>query len=605
MIKNKLKDLLSAEWYAFKLLFSVNVPLGILYIILYSLSHPVSLINTVLWKYVIDEIAIVYTLGSATVTLWWLLGIYLGIQFIVGCTKVYAYTVLQNDITTQAQNILEVRVMRKVASLNSAFFDDPANRDMVDSAMQSKDRVSGSLIFAVKSCLNMINFAAGFILFVQINPLVSIVYLLTTIPTMLINHHYDVQMNRNSIHTVPEVRKKNYYRSLLTEKYTAKDLRLYHLSDFFKKKYNTLWQKIRKAREQIFMRGTKYTYFSLILHTAGKAFLVFFSIKSILQGNMSIGTLSMFLTLSSQTSSLFGTLLLTIPNHFKNHVPHIQNFRKFMAYTNGKITDHANEELDTLETPEIEFRDVCFRYPGTADMAIDHLSLKIPAGKKIALIGVNGAGKSTVIKLLLRLYEPQSGQILINGKDVRLYPVDQLHRLFGVCFQNVPQYALTMRENIALSRLDEVHDDERLNAAAQAAGIYNTCSAFQSGMDTNLTRKFDDQGQEMSGGEWQKVGIARAFFRDAPFVILDEPSSALDPQAEDDLFSSFHHLCQGRGGILVSHRLSAMMMVDEIVLLQSGHVMEQGTHGQLMRQNGEYAKLYRMQAENYVGKGAI
>lgn len=605
MIKNKLKDLLSAEWYAFKLLFSVNVSLGILYIILYSLSHPVSLINTVLWKYVIDEIAIVYTLGSATVTLWWLLGIYLGIQFIVGCTKVYAYTVLQNDITTQAQNILEVRVMRKVASLNSAFFDDPANRDMVDSAMQSKDRVSGSLIFAVKSCLNMINFAAGFILFVQINPLVSIVYLLTTIPTMLINHHYDVQMNRNSIHTVPEVRKKNYYRSLLTEKYTAKDLRLYHLSDFFKKKYNTLWQKIRKAREQIFMRGTKYTYFSLILHTAGKAFLVFFSIKSILQGNMSIGTLSMFLTLSSQTSSLFGTLLLTIPNHFKNHVPHIQNFRKFMAYTNGEITDHANEELDTLETPEIEFRDVCFRYPGTADMAIDHLSLKIPAGKKIALIGVNGAGKSTVIKLLLRLYEPQSGRILINGKDVCLYPVDQLHRLFGVCFQNVPQYALTMRENIALYRLDELHDDVRLNAAAQAAGIYNTCSAFQRGMDTNLTRKFDDQGQEMSGGEWQKVGIARAFFRDAPFVILDEPSSALDAQAEDDLFSSFHHLCQGRGGILVSHRLSAMMMVDEIVLLQSGHVMEQGTHGQLMRQNGEYAKLYRMQAENYVGKGAI
>ena len=353
------------------------------------------------------------------------------------------------------------------------------------------------------------------------------------------------------------------------------------------------------------MRGTKYTYFSLILNTAGKAFLVFFSIKSILQGNMSIGTLSMFLTLSSQTSSLFGTLLLTIPNHFKNHVPHIQNFRKFMAYTNGKITDHANEELDTLETPEIEFRDVCFRYPGTADMAIDHLSLKIPAGKKIALIGVNGAGKSTVIKLLLRLYEPQSGQILINGKDVCLYPVDQLHRLFGVCFQNVPQYALTMRENIALSRLDELHDDVRLNAAAQAAGIYNTCSAFQRGMDTNLTRKFDDQGQEMSGGEWQKVGIARAFFRDAPFVILDEPSSALDAQAEDDLFSSFHHLCQGRGGILVSHRLSAMMMVDEIVLLQSGHVMEQGTHEQLMRQNGEYAKLYRMQAENYVGKGAI
>lgn len=142
MIKNKFKNTLSAEWYAFKLLFSINVPIGILYIVLYSLSHPISLVNTVLGKYVIDEIAVVYTLGSATVTLWWLLIIYLGIHFIVGCTKDYTYTVLQNDIINQAQNTLEVRVMRKVASFNSSFFDDPANRDMLDSAIHSKDCVS-------------------------------------------------------------------------------------------------------------------------------------------------------------------------------------------------------------------------------------------------------------------------------------------------------------------------------------------------------------------------------------------------------------------------------------------------------------------------------
>jgi len=605
MIKNKIKDLLSAEWYAFKLLFSVNVPLGILYIILYSLSHPVSLINTVLWKYVIDEFAIVYTLGSATVTLWVLLGIYLGIQFIVGCIKDYAYTVLQNDITTQAQNTLEVRVMRKVASLNSAFFDDPANRDMVDSAMQSKDRVSGALMFAVKSCLNMLTFAAGVILFVQINPLVSIVYLLTSIPAMLIYHHYDVQMNRNSIRAIPEVRKKNYYRSLLTGQYTAKDLRLYQLSGFFKEKYNTLWQKIRKEREQIFMRGTKYTYFSSILSVAGKAFLVFFSIKSILQGNMSLGTLSMFLTLSSQTSSMFVTLLLNIPHHFKINIPHIRNFREFMAYTDDDMTDSTTDELEPAKSPEIEFRDVCFRYPGKSEMVIDHLSLKIHAGKKIALIGVNGAGKSTFIKLLLRFYEPQSGQILINGRDIRRYSLDQLHRLFGVCFQNVPQYSLTVRENIALSHIDEQHNDRRLDSAAQASGIYSKYADFPHGIDSNLTRRFDDHGQELSGGEWQKIGIARAFFRDSPFVILDEPSSALDAQAEDELFSSFHALCKDKGGILVSHRLSAMMMVDEIVLLNSGRVMEQGTHEDLMQINGEYAKLYLMQAENYVQKEGI
>ncbi len=605
MIKKRIRDILSAEWYVFKLLFSVNIPSGILYIVLRSLFYPVSLINTFIWKFVIDEITVVFSASSFTFRLWILLGIYIGINTVNSIVVSYVLTVLANDIRNQAQNKLELQVMRKVAALSSSYFDNPQNRDVLDSAKHSKERVSGAITFMVSECLSIATFVVGFVLFVQINPIVSLVFLLTSIPAMVINYKYDVQMNKHSIQSIPEARKKDYYRSLLTEKYAAKDVRLYNLSGFFKEKYNTLWKHIRKQREQIFMRGAKHTYLAMILSTGGKLFLVLFSVISILRGKMSLGTLSMFLALSQQISGRFMAIMRSIPNHLKNEIPHIQNFRDFLTHSDDAMPTSDPESLDISIAPEIEFRDVCFRYPGALVNAIDHLNLFIPAGKKIALIGVNGAGKSTVIKLLLRLYEPQSGQILINGTDVCLYPVDQLHRVFGVCFQNVPQYALTMRENIALSRLDELHDDVRLNAAAQAAGIYNTCSAFQSGMDTNLTRKFDDQGQEMSGGEWQKVGIARAFFRDSPFVILDEPSSALDPQAEDDLFSAFHHLCQGRGGILVSHRLSAMMMVDEIVLLQSGHVMEQGTHEHLMRQNGEYAKLYRMQAENFVGKGAI
>lgn len=607
MLKKKIGEIISAELYTFRLLFSVSVPSGVLYIILRALFYPVSLINTLLWKYVIDELAVVYSLGNSTARLWLLLGIYLGINLLNGMISNYVISVLGNDIRNTAQNVLDLRVMQKIASLGNAFFDDPKNRDMLSTAQYSKDRVSGTITYIVSELLSIITFAAGLGLFISIEPAPAVGYLITCLPGMFINYRYDVQMNKHSINSIPDARKKDYYRSLLTEKYAAKDVRLYDLSGYFKEKYDALWKSIRGERAKIFNRGTKYSYFSLIFTMVGKSFLIVYTVVSILQGKMSLGTLSMFLTLSSQTAGQFTAIMRSIPNHFKNELPHINNFRNFLAYSDtaesfAAADGQSTAQIDHEDIPEIEFCDVVFRYPSASVNAIDHLNLKIPAGKKIALIGVNGAGKSTLVKLLLRFYEPESGRILINGIDIREYPLDRLYRLFGVCFQNSAQYSLTMRENIALSCLDEIHDDKKLHEAAQASGIYGKYSAFSEGVDSNLTRRFDDKGYELSGGEWQKVGIARAFFRNAPFIILDEPSSALDAQAEDELFSSFNILCRDKGGILISHRLSAMMMVDEIVLLQDGHVIEKGTHKQLMQKSGEYAKLYNMQAESYVSK---
>lgn len=251
--------------------------------------------------------------------------------------------------------------------------------------------------------------------------------------------------------------------------------------------------------------------------------------------------------------------------------------------------------------PEIEFRNVYFKYPGNDEYTLNDLSFKIGSGKKIALIGVNGAGKTTVIKLLLRFYEPESGEILLDKKNIRSYPLGEVHKLFGVCFQDINRYSLTLRENIAISDIDRKDDIGSVKAAAMASGADKIIDELNEGLETDMTRQFNDKGAELSGGQWQKVALARAFFRQSQFIILDEPSSALDPEAEDYIFSSFKQLCQDKGGILVSHRLSSIMMVDEIVLLDNGVAIESGTHEELMSQNGKYAEMYRIQAEKYKG----
>ncbi len=592
-----IKDTLKAECYAMKLLFETNVGLGIFYLFFYAIDYPISLANTFIWKYIIDELTCVYKGISNEKRICVLLCLYFGIMLFGLCVKKVNYGVIRPILHTASQKKLDERIMRKMAELDPSFFDDPENYDMIQIAKNSRQEISGAMTFFLRETISAVTFLVSLVAFLSIEPVAGCIYLATNLPSVVIKYKNGIKMDRYSIKSIPENREKNYYRSLLTGKAYAKDLRLYNLKHHWKKRYNDLWEEIRKERFKIFSQGIKLSYISVILSVIGKSFLIGFSVYSIVNGKMTLGTMIMFFSFAEKTNSMFLALVVSIPNHIKITIPHINRFMQFVTYEG---TAKSNGNAFTEGLLEIEFRDVCFRYPKCDEDILHHLNLKIEAGKKIMLVGENGAGKTTLIKLLLRFYEPYCGEILINGKNIKDYSRKELYRMFSVCFQDITKYSLTMAENIAISDIERIDDEKEIQKAANAAGVDVISNLFSQGYNADLTRKFNDKGYELSGGQWQKVAISRAFFRNARFLILDEPSSALDPEAEEHVFSSFKKLCKNKGGIVISHRMSSAILADEIVLLKKGKIAEQGTHEELMKLNGEYAYLYNLQARKYM-----
>jgi ABC-type multidrug transport system fused ATPase/permease subunit len=354
-------------------------------------------------------------------------------------------------------------------------------------------------------------------------------------------------MDEFSIYEVPLNRKKNYYKSLLTQSFAAKDLRLYNLTGRYKEIYNGLWSGIRKERTKIFEENTISSFLASLFSYAGIVSIIIFSVHLVMNGTMSIGTFALYIGLSQAIGEKFKYIFVCIMCQKEITAPRIIRLINFLNYEN-KIKDNGKKEITNLSA--IEFKNVFFKYPNCQNYVLKGFNLRIAKGKKIALIGINGAGKSTIVKLLLRFYEPESGQIMINGEDIHQYSLDELHKIFAVCFQDINTYSLTFKENIALSDIDRIDNIENIKKAARASGADKILNNLPLGLDTDMTRNFNNEGVELSGGQWQKVALARAFFKKSDFIILDEPTASLDPEAEDYLFRSFKWLCRDKGGHL-------------------------------------------------------
>jgi ATP-binding cassette subfamily B protein len=433
---------------------------------------------------------------------------------------------------------------------------------------------------------------------------VPILLVVSTAPAVLALTRYMMREYAWRLRALPEERRAMYFDYTLTGAESAAEVRLFGLGPHFQAIFRMLRGKLRRERLQLArdegLTGLVAGMLGLAVTGGALAWMVW----QALEGRFTLGSLAMFYQAFSQGQRLMGSMLENLSQIYLNSL-FLGNFFGFQEIESKIATPPApvalraceeasSQALSVAAPPDIRFRGVTFRYPGSDRPALDRFDLDVPAGRIAAIVGANGAGKSTLVKLICRLYDPEAGTVEIGGADARTLDLEALRRAIAVLFQQHSRYALTMRENIALGDLGRATDAAGVEAAARAAGADEPASRLPRGYDTLLSKWFAG-GAELSVGEWQRVALARAFFRDASIVLLDEPTSAMDSWAEAEWLDRFRALVQGRTALIVTHRFTTAMRADVIHVMHAGALVESGTHAELLARGGRYAKSWRAQ----------
>jgi ATP-binding cassette subfamily B protein len=426
---------------------------------------------------------------------------------------------------------------------------------------------------------------------------VVIVLLTVAIPGTLVRLRYANKMHAWERKKTPIERKAWYFSWILTRDSHAKEVRLFNLGDLFMKRFREVRSQLRRERIQITNSRTVAELFALSGATVIVFGLFVFLAYRSMQGAITLGDLVMYYQAIHRGQLFLRDVLNGLAGLYEDNL-FLCNLYEFLDLKPKLVEPPHPKPVPKLANTGIEFNHVSFQYPSDNQKVLDGITLKIPPGKHIALVGENGAGKTTLIKLLCRLYDPTEGKITLDNLDVRECLITELRRGISVIFQDFACYHLTARENIWLGNTDLPSDQEAIVAAARQAGVDEVIEGLTNGYETVLGKWFEG-GEELSVGEWQKLALARAFLRDAQIIVLDEPTSAMDPKAEYEVFKKFHELTKGRTAILISHRLSTVKMADYIYVMENGKIVESGTHDELVYHGGRYASLFETQAQYY------
>ncbi len=392
-------------------------------------------------------------------------------------------------------------------------------------------------------------------------------------------------------------RRSWYMEHEVTDFTFAKEVRLFGLKDWLTEKYRTL----QKERYDAQVKNEKLWFAvaltsSLITHGV-QLFVYIYLIYAVSRGEVTIGDFTLYVASSTTMFNYLNNLLGSIADLFERS-RQVDDFRSFMDFDDGSDPG-AGKELPAADKWEFEFRNVSFRYPKADKFALENLSLKLNAGERLAVVGLNGAGKSTFIKLLLRLYEPTEGEILLNGVNIKEYSKSSYYRAFAPVFQDVELFAFPLAENVSMQS-PESTDKEKAEKCLTDAGMGDKLKELPDGISTEILKVIHDDGVDLSGGEKQKLALARALYKDAPVVVLDEPTAALDALAESRLYNDFDKLIGGKTAVYISHRLSSTQFCNNVAMFKDGRLEEYGTHDELMHRDGAYAEMFRVQAQYYV-----
>jgi ATP-binding cassette subfamily B protein len=492
---------------------------------------------------------------------------------------------------------VNTRIMRHAATLDLSSYEDPQFYDRLERArVQGADRVgmiqeTGQLVQQVISSLTL---AAGIC---AISPWIFLALIICVVPEFLGETNFAFLGYSLSVRQTPARRELDYLRILGTSKESAKELKLFGLGQFFAGRYESISTDIH--RQNVELAGRRFVFGSLLalLGTVGYYGTYAYGIYLTITGALTLGTLTFLAGAIAGASANIQAVFSTF-SHIADHALFLTDLIAFF-----KVRPKIYSKPNSLPGPRpiregFEFKNVSFGYPRKSKPVLENVNFRLEPGERIALVGANGNGKTTIVKLMTRMYDVTSGQILLDGVDLREYNLEDLWKSVGVIFQDFMRYDMTVADNIATGKIDDLDRSFRIRAAAFKSLAENFVHKLPKGFDQMLGCRFEG-GVDLSGGEWQKIALARAYLREAQLLILDEPTAALDARSENEVFQRFADLTKGKMSVLISHRFSTVKMADRILVLENGTIAEQGAHNQLLNSGGCYAEMYELQAAHY------
>ena len=498
---------------------------------------------------------------------------------------------------------INVNILEKALGLDLSYFEDPDFYDKLTRARREASSRPISLVTEsfglVQSVITLLGYAA---LLVRFSPWTVLALFAATVPATLTEMRFSKLVFKIRNWRSPESRRLLYLEYVLANDEHAKEVKLFGLGTLFLERYRKLSEDFYEEDRRLYVRRAKWTQALSLVGTV--TFYAAYAAMAVLAaaGRLTLGDMTLYVLAFRQGQQSFQSALSAIGGMYEHNL-YMSNLWDYLRVADGAARARSPVPARPSQGPGagrgIVLENVGFRYPGKDAWAVRHLDLTIPPGESLALVGENGAGKTTLVKLLTRLYEPTEGCIVLDGRDLREWDIGELRRRFGVLFQDFNQYQLRVRENVGLGSVDHMSEEPRIERAVEQGGATEIVRALPGGLDAALGRWFQD-GTELSGGQWQKIALARAFMREeADILVLDEPTASLDAEAEHAVFERFRELARGRTTIVISHRFPTVRMARTIVVLDKGHIVERGSHEELLARKGKYARMFELQAEGY------